>query len=75
MRNIAKDNRTPIKYFLNSYSNIEDWTIFYENNKNLPIKIYIKLSIYIYKDYGYIYDQIYNMGYSNIELYELKKRY
>jgi len=65
----------PIGFYLNNHSNVEDWSILYESNKTMPIKIYVKLSIYMYEDYGNIYNHIYKLGFSNIEIIEFKKRY
>jgi len=65
----------PIGFYLNNHSNVEDWSILYESNKTMPIKIYVKLSIYMYEDYGKMHNNIYKLGFSNIEIFEFKKRY
>lgn len=64
-----------IKLYLNTHNNIEDWSVLYESNKKLPIKIYVKLSSYFYEDYGKIQNHIYGLGFSNIQVIELRKRY
>jgi len=64
-----------IRQYLDSHSNIEDWSVLYEPNKSLPIKIQVKLWSYIYDDYRQIYNYIYGLGFSNIEVSEIRKRY
>jgi hypothetical protein len=64
-----------IRQYLDSHSNIEDWSVLYESNKSLPIKIQVKLWSYIYDDYRQIYDHIYGLGFSNIEVSEIRTRY
>ena len=71
----AQAQAPSIRQYLDSHSNIEDWSVLYESNKSLPIKIQVKLWSYIYDDYRQIYDHIYGLGFSNIEVSEIRERY